>query len=122
MMSSSNNQDDPGQLIRLLLQAIQRNKRETVIQQLVEIGLWLGITPGPLPSPKVATISAAALAITLSELQSTIQQHRDMSANIQDRDSSRVAAIIERNTEMIESVARALAALTPNAGFLMVED
>ncbi len=121
-MSSPINLNDPGQLIRLLLQAIQRNEHEAVVRQLVEIGLWLGITPGPLPPPNVATVSAAAVAITLSELQSAIQQHREMSAHIEDRDRSRIAAIIERNTEMIESVARALAALTPSTGFLMVED
>ena len=109
------------QMVRSLLQSLQRNDRQAIVLQLVEIGVWVGVTADPLPPPDVDVISSAALEIALSELRLVIQQHRDMSARIQDRDRSRIAAIIERNTEMLESVAKALAALTVTTGFLMVE-
>lgn len=121
-MPASIDVNDPGQLIRLLLQAIQRNDREAVILHLVEIGLWLTVTSGPLPPPKVATVSAAALTISVNELRSFVQQHRDMAAKLEDRDSSSLAAVIDRNAEMIESVVSALNTLTGNTGFLMVEN
>ena len=109
------------QMVRLLLQSLRRNDREAIVLHLVELGLWVSVTPDPLPPPDVGIISSAALTITLNELRSMIQQHREISASILDRDSSSVAAIIERNTEMMESVARALSILTPSTGFLLVE-
>ena len=111
----------PADLVRRLLKSLQSNDREAIVLHLVELGLWVSVTPDPLPLPEVGVISSAALTITLNELQTTIRQHHEMSANILDRDTSSVAAIIERNTEMMESVARALGILTPNTGFLMVE-
>ena len=112
---------NPAQMVRLLLQSLQRGDREAIVLQLVELGLWVTVTPDPLPLPDVSIVSSAALSITLNELRATIQKHRELSANILDRDRSAVAAIIERNIEMMESVARALAALSTSTGFLMVE-
>ena len=120
-MPTPSNPTTPAQMVRLLLKSLQSNDREAIVLHLVELGLWVSVTPDPLPLPEVGVVSPAALSITLSELQAMIRQHREMSANILDRDVSPVAAIIERNTEMMESVAKALAMLTPSAGFLMVE-
>ncbi|MGI4943920.1 MAG: hypothetical protein ACRYHQ_25725 [Janthinobacterium lividum] len=109
------------EIIRLLLKSLQSNDREAIVLHLVELGLWVGMTPDPLPSPDVNVISSAALSVTLNELQTTIQLHREMSEKIPERDRSVVAAIIEHNTEMMESVVRALSVLTPTTGFLMVD-
>ena len=111
---------NPEQMVRVLLQSLQRGDREAIVLNLVELGLWVSVTPDPLPLLDVCILSHAALTVTLSELRSTIEQHRDLSATILERDSSSIAAIIERNTEMMESVAKALSTLTPSRGFLMV--
>ncbi|MGI4801949.1 MAG: hypothetical protein ACRYG8_49545 [Janthinobacterium lividum] len=120
-MSAPTSPANAAQAVRLLLKSLQSNDREAIVLHLVELGLWVTVRSDPLPPPDVSIVSSAALTIALNELRSTIQLHRKLSASIPDRDTISVAAIIERNAEMMESVVRALAILTPSTGFLMVE-
>ncbi len=114
---------DPAQQVRLLLQAIQDSDRAEVLVHLVEIGMWLSATPDPLPAPQVGVLAPAALAAlaaTVRELRTAVQQHQDAAARLAERDSSSIASVIEHNAALLASVSDALAALARHGGFLVL--
>ena len=110
---------DVSQQICLLLRSIQENDREKVLVQLMEIGLWLSAAPRPLPAPQLNAVSLAALDATVRELRVSIQQHRAAAAKLAERDSNSIASVIEHNSDLLESVTDALAALGRHKGFLV---
>ncbi len=111
---------DPARLVRLLLQAIQDSDRAEVLVHLVEIGVWLSATPDPLPAPQVGVLAPAALAATVRELRTAVQQHQDAAARLAERDSNSIASVIEHNAALLASVSDALAALARHGGFLVL--
>ena len=113
---------DPAQQVRLLLQAIQSGDRAEVLVHLVEIGMWLSVTPDPLPAPQVGVLAPAALDATVRELRTAIAQHREAAARLAERSSNSIASVIEHNANLMAAVTNALAGLAQGGGFLMRQE
>jgi len=113
---------DPAQQVRLLLQAIQNGDRAEVLVHLVEIGMWLSVTPDPLPAPQVGLLAPAALDATVRELRTAIAQHREAAARLAERSSNSIASVIEHNANLMANVSDALAALARHGGFLVRQE
>ncbi|HEY0205355.1 MAG TPA: hypothetical protein VGC15_14520 [Acetobacteraceae bacterium] len=113
---------DPAQQVRLLLQAIQNGDRAEVLVHLVEIGMWLSITPDPLPAPQVGVLAPAALDATVRELRTAIAQHREAAARLAERSSNSIASVIEHNANLMAAVTNGLASLARSGGFLVRQE
>ncbi len=113
---------DPARQVRLLLQAIQNGDRAEVLVHLVEIGMWLSVTPDPLPAPQVGVLAPAALDATVRELRTAIAQHREAAARLAERSSNSIASVIEHNANLMAAVTNALAGLARSGGFLVRQE
>jgi hypothetical protein len=113
---------DPARQVRLLLQAVQDGDRAEVLVHLVEIGMWLGVTPDPLPAPQVGVLAPAALDATVRELRTAISQHREAAARLAERSSNSIASVIEHNADLMATVTNALAGLSRDGGFLVRQE
>jgi len=113
---------DPVRLVRLLLQAIQNGDRAQVLVHLVEIGMWLSVTPDPLPAPHVGALAPAALDAAVRELRTAVRQHREAAARLAGRGSNSIASVIEHNANLMAAVTNALAGLARSGGFLVRQE
>ena len=113
---------DATQPIHLLLGHLEQGDRQKAMEQLVVLGLELGMASEPLRAPGLQTVSQEALRAAIQELSGVISQRRDIAARMAAEDPHSAAPVVEHNTAQLEAVADALAALCEHRGFLVVQD
>ena len=112
---------DATQPIHLLLQYLRQGDRQKAMEQLVVLGLELGMASEPLRAPGLQRVSLEAATAVVQEL-GVIGQRRDIAARLAAEGPHSAAPVIEHNISQLEAMADALAALCEHRGFLVVQD
>ena len=113
---------DAAQPTLLFLKHLQRGDRHKAMEQLVLLGLELGVASEPLSLPGLQVVSREAVKASIRELTGLIGRQRDIAARLAAADPHSVAPVTEHDADLLEAMAVALVALCEHRGFLVVQD